>query len=101
MNNPIFIPQDTWLKSPLSIARHYGGIRIEGQEFYIEGTDLVHNDFIPFLRKLGRKRFLAILRDNPQLPNPDLKRIMQAVIKAKVSVPNKAIPSPTQPSLFD
>ena len=44
MNYPDRIPYAAWINSQLSIARHYGGMTIQGKDYLIEhGTgDLVY-----------------------------------------------------------
>ena len=81
-----------WANTPLSIARHYGGIKIGGSEFLIvnkegkdlfecseeaeregrdkaiepgEPADLVRKCFIPFYKKLGRDRFIEEVKKHP------------------------------------
>ena len=90
----IVISENVWANSQLSIVRHYGKIRFDGQEYIIvdkrghdiyecsceaaragrekaiepgEPADLVQLAFVPLYRKLGRERFLQFLEDNPDV----------------------------------
>ena len=83
-----------WANSQLSIARYYGRIQLNGQEFVIvdkrghdifecseeaekagrakaiepgEPADLCRTDFVPIYRKLGRDKFLEFLNANPDV----------------------------------
>lgn len=53
-----------WISSPLSLARHNGGITIGDVEYYVIGEyqDLVRKDLISFFKRLGRNAFISILR---------------------------------------
>lgn len=92
MNIPICMTEEYWANSPLSVARYYGRIKFNGNEFYIvdkhgrdlwecslaadragsdkaipagEPADLVRKDFIAYYRKLGRDKFLEVLKEHP------------------------------------
>ena len=83
-----------WANSQLSIARYFGRIQLNGQEFVIvdkrghdifecsleaekagrtkaiepgEPADLCRTDFVPIYRKLGRDKFLEFLKANPDV----------------------------------
>ena len=36
MTYPDRIPYDAWINSQLSVARHYGGIKLNGSDYLIE-----------------------------------------------------------------
>ena len=101
----IVLTKDAWQSSQLSIARYYGSVCVEGQNYTIvdkrgydilecsaeaakegrrwaiapgEPADLCRSDFIPIYRKLGRERFFKFLEENP-----DLCRLKNAVKVAK------------------
>lgn len=88
---PICIAEEFWANSQLSVARYYGGCRCFGHEYIIvnsrgmdlwectaeanklgrekaipagESADLVRQDFVRYYRKLGRDRFLGVLKEN-------------------------------------
>ena len=92
----IVIPEPVWANSQFSIARYSGKIRINGHEFVIvdkrghdifecsmeaekagrqkaiesgEPADLCRTDFVPIYRKLGREKFLEILKAHPEITN--------------------------------
>jgi hypothetical protein len=50
---PNRIPYNAWINSQLSIARHYGGINLQGKAYYVEKEtgDLVHKEPKPRKRK--------------------------------------------------
>lgn len=85
----IIYTEEQWANSPLSIARHYGEIIIEDKEYIIvnkegkdvfectaeaekegremaipagEPCDLIDKKFIPIYRKLGRMKFLEMVK---------------------------------------
>ncbi len=107
----ILITKESWLNSQLSIARFYGGIILTGadgkkHDYLVvnskgstdwvhidekEPADLVDKRFIPYYQKLGRDRFLQVLRDNPQA---DHKTIVQAM---KREVEQKKVESQPKP----
>lgn len=88
---PICMAEEFWANSQLSIARHYGQIKI-GEHVYVivnregkdifqcsaeadragremaiepgEPADLVRRDFVKHYRRLGRDRFLEVLERN-------------------------------------
>lgn len=91
-----------WANSYFSIAKYYGGVKIDGHEYKIvnkegvtleelsnpsskhyvksgkaippgEPTDLVRKDWIPVYRKLGRDRTIKLVRDGVSLE--EAKRI--------------------------
>ena len=83
-----------WANSQLSIARYYGRIQLNGQEFVIvdkrghdifecsleaekagrtkaiepgEPADLCRTDFVPIYRKLGRDKFIEFIKAHPYI----------------------------------
>lgn len=121
MNTPICMTEEYWASSPLSVARHFGRIKFNGNEYYIvdklgrdlwecslaadragsdkaipagEPADLVRKDFVPYYRKLGRDKFLEVLRANPTTADEKLK----AIYKEMTAKPKKV---KQQPNLFE
>jgi hypothetical protein len=99
--------QEYWRSTQLSIARHFGQCKIGGHNYIIvneqgkdifqlsaeaekagrehaiepgDPADLVRMDFVPFYRKLGRERFLNVLRDNRTADDKELKVIFNEII---------------------
>lgn len=91
---PIVMAEDFWRNSSLSIAAHTGRIKIDGVEYIIvdkrghdifecsseaqkagrekaiepgEPADLCRVEFVKIYRKLGRERFLAFCKENPDM----------------------------------
>lgn len=94
---PIVIEESVWMNSHLSIARHYGQIKINGNmymlcnksgitifelsnpssKYYVgdnnmaippgEPADLVHADWIPVYKVLGRNKLLKLLKEGKTL----------------------------------
>jgi len=54
----ILIPKEEWYPSPLSIARHYGGININGIPYILVRTDLVHQDYVSICKRVGRDKLI-------------------------------------------
>lgn len=119
---PICMTEEFWIDSQLSIARFYGRVKFGGHEYYIvdklgrdlwecsmaadragsdkaipagEPADLVRKDFIPYYRKLGRDKFLEVLKANPTTPDKEL----MAICKEMTSKPKKV--KVQQPNLFE
>ena len=118
---PICMTEEFWINSQLSIARFYGRVKFGGHEYYIvdkhgrdlweasvaadragsdkaipagESADLVRRDFIPYYRKLGRDKFLEVLKAHPTTPDKELL----AIYKEMTSKPKKV--KVQQPNLF-
>ena len=56
MNNPTFpdrIPYNSWINSQLSVARHYGGMVLQGKQYHIEPET---NDLVYFEPKKKEKK---------------------------------------------
>ena len=48
-----------------------------------EPADLVRRDFITYYRRLGRERFLEVLKEHQQASDTELKKIFKALTKKK------------------
>ena len=106
---PVLMEEAFWMNSQLSIARHYGRIQYNGATYKIvnkegkdlwectheankegrdmaipagEPADLVHEKFIPYYRKLGRDKFIEILKDNRNSDHDLLHKIYKEKVKA-------------------
>lgn len=106
---PILMTEENWKNSQLSIAGRYGGIRWRDTEYVVvdetgmtlfelsalqekdgrqwlipqgKPADLVAEEFVPFYKKLGREKFMEILRQNRTTPYDELKKICKETIKA-------------------
>lgn len=109
--------EEYWANSQLSVARYYGRIKFNGNEYYIvdklgrdlwectaianktgqdkaipagEPADLVRKDFVPYYRNLGRDKFLEVLRANPTSADEKLK----AIYKEMTRKPKKDVIKP-------
>ncbi len=87
---PLIMTEEYWMNSPLSIARYYGGIKLQAREYIIcdktgrdiyqlsaiahrqgkqkaiepgEPADLVLKSLLPAYRKLGRDRIIALIKE--------------------------------------
>lgn len=97
MENVIFMTEEYWANTQFSIARRYGQIQINGRLYFIvnkqgvtifelsnpqskhyvgddkmaiepgEPADLVRTDWIPVYRKLGREKFIEVVKQNMSL----------------------------------
>jgi len=102
---PILLTEESWMNSNLSIARHYGAINIQGHRYIIvdkkgrdlyecsrladeegrekaiesgEPADLIRADFQNMYRKLGRDKFIVILKTHPEVSTPnEMSRIVR------------------------
>jgi hypothetical protein len=88
----IIYPEEYWMNSQLSIARHYGGCTINGKEYVIvnkegvsmrkladkakigdvlipkgEPADLILKEWQPIYRALGRDAFIEHIKTNQDL----------------------------------
>lgn len=93
-DEPILMTEEFWSDSPLSIVRHYGHIKMRGNDYVIvnkegkdifecskeadeqgrdfaippgEPCDLCRADVVPIYRKLGREKFMEFLKKNPDV----------------------------------
>ena len=58
----ILMTENQWANSQFSIAKYYGGVRINGMAIPPgEPVDLVLVEWIPIYKKLGRDRFIEII----------------------------------------
>lgn len=103
----ILLTKEAWMSSYFSVAKFSGGITVTGdggkeREFFVvnkegktlmqvgipagEPADLVDNEFIPLYKKLGREKFIEIVKDNPLLSREELKNVLsEAADKAKAA----------------
>lgn len=74
----LLIEEPEWCNSNLSVARHYGGVSFQGNEYNIvnkygqtlfdssippgEPADLVVSWLIPYYKKMGRDKFIQHLK---------------------------------------
>ena len=90
----ILMTENVWRNSQFSIAKYYGGIKLNGYEYVIvnkdgktliecsyeaqrlgkqkaiaegEPADLIRKDFIPAYKRLGRNRFIELLKSDTPL----------------------------------
>ena len=112
MNNNDFtavcMTEEYWANSPLSLARHYGQIKVGGHEYVIvnkegkdifecsaeaertgrelaiepgEPADLCRVDFVKYYRRLGRDAFLQVLKENSHTGDKELAGIYRERVK--------------------
>lgn len=104
----ILLTEEAWMSSCFSVAKFSGGITVTGEggkrrEFFVvnkegktlmqvvgipagEPADLVDKEFIPLYKKLGREKFIEIVKDNPLLSREELKNVLsEAADKAKAA----------------
>ena len=109
----IWMPEEVWINSQLSLARFSGGATIgrhryiivdkHGRDLYEasmakdragsdkaippgEPADLLRQDFQKYYKKLGRDKFLEILKINSHASDEVLKNIYKEAVKAKKNV---------------
>lgn len=77
----LLMEESAWSNSYLSVARHYGGISFQGNEYTIvnkygqtlfessiapgEPADLVVSWLVPYYKKMGRDKFIEHLKTIP------------------------------------
>ena len=68
-SKPILIEEDYWMNSHLSIARFYGGIKFNGEEYVIlpPKNDLLLKGWVPVYKKLGRERTIGLIKNGTSL----------------------------------
>ena len=119
---PICMSEEFWMNSQLSLARFSGRVRVNGNVYLVvdklgrdlmectfaadragsdkaipegESADLVRKDFIPYYRKLGRDKFLEVLKANQHASDKEL----MAIYKEMTAKPKKD--KAKQPNLFE
>lgn len=80
----IMMAKEFWLNSQFSIARFYGGIRINETRYIIMGSeqDLVDDKFAKYYNKLGREKFIQILEQNNRTSHETIMRAMEDALNA-------------------
>lgn len=64
------------MNSQLSIARFYGGIKFNGEEYVIvpPKNDLILSKWVPVYKKLGRDKTIKLIKEGV-----DLKEVMAKI----------------------
>lgn len=70
------------MNSQLSVARLYGGIKFNGEEYVIvpPKNDLLLKDWVPVYKKLGRERTIGLIKNGTSL------KVAKEMIKQKDDV---------------
>ncbi len=106
MNTPICMSEEFWANSQFSVVRYYGRMKLGGYEYIIvnkegkdifqcsfeakkagrdkaiepgEPADLCRSDFVKYYKKLGRERFLEVLKENQYTSDVELKKIYKTI----------------------
>ena len=79
---PILIEEAYWMNSQMSVARFYGGMKFNGEEYVIvpPKNDLLMSKWIPVFKALGRERTVKIIKNGTSL------EVAKQMIKAKDAV---------------
>lgn len=79
---PILIEEGYWMNSQLSVARFYGGIKFNGEEYVIvpPKNDLLLSKWVPVFKALGRERTVKLIENGTSL------EVAKKMIKAKDDV---------------
>lgn len=80
---PILMTEEYWSTSYLSVARHTGRVRVNGEEYYVVDkhgrtlfetsipagapADLINAKFIKLYKRFGRDLFIKTLEKNPKI----------------------------------
>lgn len=103
---PVCMTEEFWANSQFSVARYYGRVKVNGHEYIIvnkdgkdifecsieaekagrekaiepgEPADLCRSDFVKHYRRLGRDRFLQVLKDHPLVSDKELMKIFKEI----------------------
>lgn len=65
----ILIEEGYWMNSQLSVARFYGGIKFNGEEYVIvpPKNDLLLSKWVPVFKALGRERTVKLIKNGTSL----------------------------------
>lgn len=101
--------EEYWANTQFSIVRYYGSIKVFGTTYVIvnkegkdifqcseeadkagrekaiepgEPADLVRQEFVPYYRKLGRDKFIELLKENITQSHDTLHHIYKQAIKS-------------------
>ena len=79
---PILIEEAYWMNSQLSVARFYGGIKFNGEEYVIvpPKNDLLLTKWVSVYKKLGRERTIGLTKNGTSL------KVAKEMIKQKGDV---------------
>ena len=93
MELPILMAEDFWLNSQLSVARFSGGLTSGGKTWLVipPANDLVRQDFSKYYCKLGRDRFLEVLKEHQQASDKELLAIYKELTRSKKKVESETI----------
>ena len=107
---PICMAEEFWANSHFSIARYYGQIKVGNHTYVIvnkdgkdifecsveadkagrekaiepgEPADLCRQDFIKYYRKLGRDKFMEVLKSYPHADDKELKEHFKRIINER------------------
>ena len=99
MAKTIIIEPDAWKYSQLSLARRYGGIRINGAEYYIDPASecLVRHDWVGVVKAAGVERVKALIRQGYNTASGAMAVIRKEKAEAKAS---RKAHDDKQPKLF-
>ena len=84
----IMMTKEFWSNSQFSIARFFGGVRINGTRYIIMGNeqDLVDDKFAKYYHKLGRDRFIQVLEQNRHADKGFVMQVMKDALNAMKTV---------------
>lgn len=84
---PILIEEGYWMNSQLSVARFYGGIKLNGEEYVIvpPKNDLLLKGWVPVYKKLGREKTIELIKNKTPL------KTAKEMIKSKEDLEPKLI----------
>lgn len=106
----ILLTKEAWTCSHFSVAKYSGGITVQGEggkkrmllivdkqgrdltQVSIpagEPADLVDKEFIPYYKKLGRDKFISLLKGNYLMERDELKKLFKEEAE-KVKAEQKA-----------
>lgn len=82
---PVCMTKEYWMASQLSVAKYTGGCRVWNHEYLVmpQSLDLLRSDFVSVYKKVGRDKFLEVLKANPKATDKELKVVFKEMTAKK------------------
>ena len=91
MELPVLITKECWMNCQLSIARFSGGFTSGGKMWILipQANDLVRSDFVKYYVKIGRDRFMAVLKEHLYHTDKELISVFKELVKVRSNTKTK------------
>ena len=99
MPKTIIFEPDAWKHSQLSLAARYGGIRINGQEYYVDCPSecLIRKDWEKVIKAVGVEKAKCLIRNGYTTSTSAMAFIRKERAEAKAQ---REVQDDNQPTLF-